>query len=303
MPSLRRHLTPPWAFALLDRSWTIAALLAILYGPLLLHWVDGWLNKSISIQHEYFSHGLLGLPFAAYIAWGKRQAWGALPNRCHPLGLGLVGLASLMYFTRLPDWMNLSLPVMLVGLCLSLKSVAGLRLQAISLILVALATPNQLPYLIEPYILPLQRLIASVAGFLLVQLGISVTVETIYLFVNGQTVEVAPHCAGLKMLFTSLYVALMLAYWTGAYTSRLRTVLFFGGTVAISVVGNILRNTFLSYFHGTGRDGAFDWLHESWGGDLYSALMLLTIILLLRLIQDRVPDRLNLAVQSPSSSV
>lgn len=294
MPSLRRHLTPPWA---------IAALLAILYGPLLLHWVDGWLNKSISIQHEYFSHGLLGLPFAAYIAWGKRQVWGELPNRCHPLGLGLVGLAGLMYLTRLPDWMNLSLPVMLVGLCLSLKSVAGLRLQAISLILVALATPTQLPYLIEPYILPLQRLIASVAGFLLVQLGIPVTVENIYLFVNDQTVEVAPHCAGLKMLFTSLYVALMLAYWTGAHRSRLRTVLFFSGTVAISVVGNILRNTFLSYFHGTGRDGAFDWLHESWGGDLYSALMLLTIILLLRLIQDRVPDRLNLAVQSPSSSV
>jgi hypothetical protein len=52
-----------------------------------------------------------------------------------------------------------------------------------------------------------------------------------------------------------------------------------------------------------GHEGAFDWLHESWGGDLYSALMLLAIILLLRLIQDQVPDRLNLAVRSPSSSV
>ncbi|PSN13406.1 cyanoexosortase B [filamentous cyanobacterium CCT1] len=245
----------------------------------------------------------LRLPFAAYIAWDKRNAWGALPDRCHPLGLGLVGLASLMYLTRLPDWMNLSLPVMLVGLCLSLKGVAGLRLQAISLVLVALATPNQLPYLIEPYILPLQQLIASVAGFLLVQLGVPVTVKSIYLFVNGQTVEVAPHCAGLKMLFTSLYVALMLLYWTGTYRSRLRTSLFFGGTVAISVVGNIFRNALLSYFHGMGQDEAFEWLHESWGGDLYSALMLLAIILLLRLIQDRVPASLNLVVQSPSSSV
>lgn len=294
MLSLRRYPTSNLA---------IAALLAILYGPLLVHWVDGWLHKSISIQHEYFSHGLLGLPFAAYIAWGKRNAWGELPNRCHPLGLLLVGLASVMYFTRLPDWMNLSLPIMLVGLCLSLKGMAGLRLQAISLVLVALATPNQLPYLIEPYILPLQQLIASVAGFLLVQLGVPVTVKSIYLFVNGQTVEVAPHCAGLKMLFTSLYVALMLVYWTGAYRSRLKTSLFFGGTVAISVVGNILRNALLSYFHGMGQSGAFEWLHESWGGDLYSALMLLTIIVLLRLIQDRVPDRLNLVVQSPSSSV
>ncbi|HSM83789.1 MAG TPA: cyanoexosortase B [Nodosilinea sp.] len=282
-------------------TWAIPALLAILYGPLLVHWVDGWLSKSISIQHEYFSHGLLGLPFAAYLAWGKRRAWGALPNRCHPLGLGLVGLASLMYLTRLPDWMNLSLPVMLVGLCLAMKGRAGLRLQAISLLLVGLATPNQLPYLIEPYILPLQRLIASVAGFLLVQLGMPVTVQSIYLYVNDQTVEVAPHCAGLKMLFTSLYVGLMLAYWTGIYSSRLRTGLFFGGTVAVSVVGNIFRNALLSYFHGTGRDGAFDWLHESWGGDLYSALMLVAIILLLRFIQARVPASLAVAVQAPSS--
>lgn len=290
----RRYPTPTLA---------IAALLAILYGPLLVHWVDGWLHKTISIQHEYFSHGLLGLPFAAYIAWDKRKAWGNLPERCHPLGLGLVGVACLMYLTRLPDWMNLSLPIMLVGLCLSLKSVPGLRLQAISLVLVALATPNQLPYLIEPYILPLQQVIASVAGFLLVQLGVPVAVESIYLVVNGQTVEVAPHCAGLKMLFTSLYVALMLLYWTGAYTSRLRTSLFLGGTVAISVAGNILRNALLSYFHGMGKEGAFDWLHESWGGDLYSALMLLAIVLLLRLILERVPASLNLTVQSTSSSV
>ncbi|MEO1070338.1 MAG: cyanoexosortase B [Cyanobacteria bacterium J06638_6] len=271
----RRHLSTPWV---------IAALLVILYGPLLAHWVDGWLHKSISIQHEYFSHGLIGVPFATYLAWGKRQAWMTLPQRCHPIGLGLVGLAGLMYLTRLPDWMNLSLPVMLVGLCLSLKGTAGLQLQAIALILVALATPTQLPYLIEPYILPLQQFIAAIAGFLLVQLGIPVTVEGIYLYINDQTVEVAPHCAGLKMLFTSLYVALMLTYWSGIYTSRLRTGLLVGGTVLISVVGNILRNTLLSYFHGTGREGAFDWLHESWGGDLYSALMLLTIILLHRQI-------------------
>ena len=44
--------------------WTneliIISFLLILYGPLLYHWVwDGWVNKSISIQHEYFSHGML----------------------------------------------------------------------------------------------------------------------------------------------------------------------------------------------------------------------------------------------------
>ncbi|MFH7245373.1 MAG: cyanoexosortase B [Spirulina sp.] len=289
-----RRLTP-------SPPWLIAVLLLLLYGPLLVHWVDGWLNKSISIQHEYFSHGLIGLPFAAYIVWEKRADWRRLAPQCHPLGLGLVGVASLMYLTGLTDWMSLSLPLMLAGLCLALKGMPGLRLQTMPLLLVALATPTQLPYLIEPYILPLQRFIAAVAGFLLTQIGVNVTVDQIYLYVNGQTVEVAPHCAGLKMLFTSLYVALMLVYWTGAYTSKLWMGLFFGGTVALSVVGNIIRNALLSYFHGMGHDNLFVWLHESWGGDVYSALLLMLLILWLRWIRHYVPPNLHLQRDTPAS--
>ncbi|HEY9763498.1 MAG TPA: cyanoexosortase B [Trichocoleus sp.] len=277
----------------------IALLLLFLYGPLLWHWVDGWLNKSISIQHEYFSHGLLGIPFAFYIAWSQRKAWAELPDRWNPIGLGIVALAVVFYLSSLSDSMNLSFPLLLVGLCLCLKGRAGLRMEAFPLVLITLATPTQLPYLIEPYVLPLQHFIASVAGFLLVQFGLDVRVETIYLFVNGQTVEVAPHCAGLKMLFTSLYVALMLLYWTGLCSSRLRTGLFLAGTVTISILGNILRNTLLSYFHGTGNHAAFDWLHEYWGGDLYSAIMLLSLVGLIHLIQQFVPKTLDLG-SSPS---
>jgi cyanoexosortase B len=271
----------------------IAALLILLYTPLLWHWVDGWLNKTISLQHEYFSHGLIGIPFALYLAWGQRQLWAKLPDRWQPVGIGLVAIAAVFYTSGLPDWINLSLPLLLVGLCLCLKGTAGLQLQAFPLVLITLATPTQLPYLIEPYILPLQHLIASVAGFLLVHVGVDVTVQNVYLYVNGQTIEVAPHCAGLKMLFTSLYVALMLIHWTGLWASRLRTGLFLAGTVAISILGNILRNTVLSYFHGTGNDTAFDWLHESWGGDLYSALLLIALVGLAGFVQQYVPKSLE----------
>lgn len=291
---ISRRLTP-------SPDWFIPALLLLLYAPLLVHWVDGWLNKSVSIQHEYFSHGLLGLPFAAYIVWEKRTLWRRLEAQCHPLGLGLLLVASGMYATGLTDWMSLSLPLMLAGVCLTLKGRPGLRLQAMPLLLVALATPTQLPYLIEPYILPLQQFIAAVAGFLLTHTGVSVTVEQIYLYVNDQAVEVAPHCAGLKMLFTSLYVGLMLIYWTGAYTSKLWVGLFFGGTVAISVVGNIIRNALLSYFHGMGYNDLFHWLHESWGGDVYSGLMLLLLILWLRILRRYVPPTFSLNRQAPAS--
>ncbi|MEM9007865.1 MAG: cyanoexosortase B [Cyanobacteria bacterium P01_F01_bin.86] len=275
-------------------------LLVILYGPVLWHWVDGWLNKSISIQHEYFSHGLLGIPFAAHLAWTQRSQWQRLSDQTHPIGLGLLGLGAVLYISQLPDWMNISFPLILAGLCLSLKGLPGLKLMGFPLALVVFATPSQLPYLIEPYILPLQSFIASVAGFMLQQGGIDVTVDQIYLRVNEQMVEVAPHCAGLKMLFTSLYVGLMLIYWTQLWQSRFRLGVFLAGTISISVAGNIVRNAVLSYFHGVGNSAAFHWLHDSWGGDIYSAIMLLLLIGLVRWIQRYVPEQLTVNVETES---
>ena len=294
IPSSKNRLS------LSPQSIALIGLLVLMYGPLLWHWVNGWLNKSISIQHEYFSHGMIGLPFAAYIAWSQRPQWQRLPEQFHPAGFGLLALSSALYLSQLSDWMNISLPLMLAGLCLSLKGLPGLKLMGFPLALVVLATPSQLPYLIEPYILPLQRFIAAVAGFLLMQGGIDVTVDQIYLLVNDRMVEVAPHCAGLKMLFTSLYVALMLIYWNRVWPSRLRTSIFLTATVSVSVVGNIIRNTLLSYFHGTDNEAAFVWLHDSWGGDLYSAILLVSLIFILRLIQQYVPEHFSFATNNQS---
>ncbi|HEY9696950.1 MAG TPA: cyanoexosortase B [Trichocoleus sp.] len=262
----------------------IGVLLLLLYVPLLLHWVDGWLNKTISTEHEYFSHGLIGLPFAVYVVWINRHRWTQLPDRAHPLGLGLLILGLGCYLSPLNDWINLSLPLVLTGLCLWLKGVPGIRLQAFPLLLLLLATPNSIPYLIAPYTLPLQRLIAGVAGFILLQTGMNVRVDAIYLLVNDRVVEVAPYCAGLKMLFTSSYVSLMLLHWTGAWVSRTKVALLLTGTVILSIAANIIRNTFLTFFHGTGQESAFEWLHDGWGGDLYSTCLLGLLVVLMQVI-------------------
>lgn len=268
----------------------ILLLLLIMYVPVFVHWVNGWLYKTISIEHEYFSHGLIGFPFAIYILWLQRDKWRELPDQNHPLWLGLITLGGVFYLTGLTDWVNLSFPIILIGICGFLKGIPGLKLQFFPLLLVVLATPNQIPYLISPYSLPLQRFIASVAGFILIQFGLNVTVEEIYLFVGGRIVEVAPFCAGLKMLFTNLYVTMMLLYWTDAWRSRLNVFLMIIGTIIISVTGNIIRNTFLTYFHGTGKEDLFRWLHEGWGGDVYSACQLGAIMLLIHLIQNWLPQ-------------
>jgi cyanoexosortase B len=148
-----------------------------------------------------------------------------------------------------------------------------------------LATPTAVPYLIAPFTLPLQEFIAGTAGFILIQCGIDVSVNQIYLSVGGRLVEVAPYCAGLKMLFTVLYVGMMLLYSRGTWVSRKATTVFLLGAVIISVSGNIIRNTVLTFFHGTGQDSAFKWLHDGWGGDVYSACLLILLVPLLNVIE------------------
>ncbi|MDJ0621297.1 MAG: cyanoexosortase B [Calothrix sp. MO_192.B10] len=265
-------------------SILILLVLLLLYAPILIHWWDGWLNKSISTEHEYFSHGIIGFPFAAYLAWMNRKQWARLPNQTHPLGAIFLVLGGFFYISGLTEWVNISLPIILLGICLWVKGFSGLRLQMFPWILVFLATPNSIPYLIVPLTLPLQSFIAGTAGFILNQLGMKVTVEGINIFVGGKIVEVAPYCAGLKMLFTTLYVSLILLYWTDTLSSRQKSIWFLSIAVMVSVTANIIRNTILTFFHGTGQSAAFHWLHDGWGGDLYSACMLLVLIPILNWI-------------------
>jgi len=268
----------------------IIALLVILYAPLLIHWVDGWLHKNISIEHEYFSHGLIGLPFAAYIVWTQRQQWRQLPDTAHPLGAALLAVGGAFYLSGQSELVNLSFPAVLAGIVLWFKGIPGFKLQSFPLLLVFLATPTAVPYLIAPFSLPLQEFIAGVAGFILILFGMNVTVDQIYLSVGGRLVEVAPYCAGLKMLFTTLYVGIILLYWSGAWVSRKTTIVFLSGAAIISVSANIVRNTLLTFFHGTGQEAAFKWLHDDWGGDVYSACMLGSLVLLLNAIERYYPQ-------------
>ncbi len=55
----------------------------------------------------------------------------------------------------------------------------------------------------------------------------------------------------------------------------------------ISVGANIVRNSLLAWFHGTGQEANFKLLHDSWGGDLYSVFMLLLILLVFQIMQYR----------------
>lgn len=266
-------------------QYFIIGILLVMYAPVLWQWVDGWMNKSINTEHEYFSHGLIGIPFAFWLTWQKREEWEMLPNQSHPLGLILLAVGGCLYVSNVSEFINLSFPLILMGICVCLKGLKGLKLLAFPFVLICLATPNSIPYLITPHTLWLQKIIANISGFILFHLGFNVSVDGIYLSVNERLVEVAPYCAGLKMLFTSIYISLILLYWRDLISDRFSTTIVLISAVFISVIGNVFRNAILAFFHGTDQQGAFHWFHDSWGGDLYSTIMLSLIFGLILLIE------------------
>ena len=87
----------------------VVVLLAVLYLPLIIHWYDGWLNKTISLEHEYYSHGVIGLPFAAYIVWEKNGINGKNSLTSLTL-LGLCFWAWQQYFTSVALLISLAFP-------------------------------------------------------------------------------------------------------------------------------------------------------------------------------------------------
>ena len=124
----------------------IIAFLSILYGPVLIHWCDGWLNKSINIEHEYFSHALIGFPYAAYIIFHQnRQKWQNLANKSHPLGGFCLALGLVFYITGSIELVALSFPIVITGIFLWLKGIPGLKLNWFPLLLIFLGTPNAIP--------------------------------------------------------------------------------------------------------------------------------------------------------------
>ncbi|ACB53842.1 hypothetical protein cce_4494 [Crocosphaera subtropica ATCC 51142] len=115
----------------------IIAFLAILYTPLLFFWYDGWLNKNINIEHEYFSHAIIGFPYAAYLIFGRnRQKWQKLNNKIHPLGGFFLALGLAFYITGTRELVYLSFPLVITGIMLWLKGIPGLKLNWFPLVLI-----------------------------------------------------------------------------------------------------------------------------------------------------------------------
>lgn len=109
---------------------------------------------------------------------------------------------------------------------------------------------------------PIRVVTAHISSFLLGLLGYSVQPQGTLLYWAGEVVAVDAPCAGIKMLWTGLYLNFTLATWREL--SFLSTWLSTSFTLFSVFIGNIFRATIL-FFTESGIIDAPDFMHQAIG--------------------------------------
>lgn len=161
-----------------------------------------------------YSHALLIVPLALYLAWLRRKDLARVPANPSLAGLAIVvaGLAALVAGTLGAEIFltRASLLCVVAGAIVFFAGPRHLRLMAFPLALLALSIP--LPALLQLRItLPLQLLASAGAEAGLTALAIPVLREGNVLVLATGTLQVAEACSGIRSLVSLVAVALVVA--------------------------------------------------------------------------------------------
>lgn len=249
-----RARTRPLAASLIAAT---VGLALFAYTPVVLWLWDSW------ISNPYYSHGLLIVPLAGYVAWRRRQAFAQAPRdgQIHDTDmLWLVAAGGLFIAGRylssnhIQAW---SLLPLIVGALLLTHGRARAKTMAWPLGILVLVVP--IPFL-EGFFGPLQ-LIATAGSATLANLaGVHVTWDAVSLTVDGITFAVVPLCAGLSSTISLIAVtAVGFLFWPASL--RMRSAVY-ALVVPVALVANMARISSTVYLaHRSGADRALAFFH------------------------------------------
>jgi exosortase len=223
----RRHLLAIVALA--------AAFLAV-YGAIFAGLVAQWRHD------ENYSHGFLVVPFAAFVAWTRRDALQRAPLTPTLGGLALFAI-SLVILTagKLGAELflaRLSLIGVLAGSIAFVRGRAHLRILAFPLAFLVFMIPlpaivfNQLTF-------PLQLFASTIGEAVIRGVGIPVLREGNVLQLPRRTLEVAEACSGIRSLTSLMMFAVVLGHFTEHRAAT--RVLIALAAIPIAIVANAMR--------------------------------------------------------------
>jgi len=227
-------------------GWTggrIAAAVALVAAGVFVT-LDAWVdNARIAILDEEASHVLLVLPIVAILVLVRRQRLLEYRPYCDPAGPLIIAIGWLMswygfnYMTQ-AAW-HLGAVVIAIG-CVTTMFGRGLlwRLKPAVAVLLLFSIP--IPGMLRAQVaIPMQTVTAALgqAGSLMV--GMQVERSTNLLIYQGQAINIAEGCNGMRMIFALLLVSIAFAF---IYPLRgyVRAIVILLAPV-LAIVANVLR--------------------------------------------------------------
>jgi exosortase len=206
------------------------------YGPVAAGLVAQWRHD------ENYSHGFLVVPFAAFVAWTRRDALRRAPLCPTPAGLALLAI-SLLIFTagKLGAELFLTRLSLIGALAGSIAFIWGrshLRILTFPLAVLVFMVPlpaivfNQLTF-------PLQLLASTVGESVIRGVGIPVLREGNVLQLPSRTLEVAEACSGIRSLASLLMLAVVIGYFNEQRAAT--RVLIALAAIPLAIVANAMR--------------------------------------------------------------
>lgn len=259
----------------------VIAVFALLTWPV-WRWLWGeWMGN------DYYSHGVLIVPVAVYLAWRRLQNdrhWQqtAAFGDTHGLLVLAISLIAYLYFLNSKAYYLAAFAV--IGLLVGLVWVwAGRRvvgMLAFPLGYLTLMTP--LPF-IERATLPLALFTGVCSGAFVRFLGLEITVIGNAITLPNADLVIGAQCSGINSMIALTSLNALAAYvLAGPLWRRIALVLL---AIPIAMAGNILRVANLLFVaRAWGAAAAFQFYH-TYSGILFFVLALLLLIPLTRLLR------------------
>ena len=235
----------------------VVAIIAVMYGWVLADLAKDWWNEPA------LSQGMLIPPFAAYIAWLRRQVTLAHPPLTDNRGLLLIACACGAYILgKLAAeffLMRISFVLLLVGLVWTFWGFARMRSLAFPFLLLATMVP--LPAIVyNSLAAPLQLFASNVAAQLAQLLGVTIYRDGNIIHLATMSLGVVEACSGLNSLSALVVASLLLAYLV---CSRLPAqILLVLLSIPLAIAVNILRVTGTALIADYSQDFAEGFYHS-----------------------------------------
>lgn len=237
--------------------------------------------------NDYYSHGILIVPVALYLAWRRLQherrwSWTTMLGDNQGLWVLVISLAAYLYFLNEKAYYLAAFALigLLAGIIWMLagRRVLGLLLFPLGYLLFMVPLP-----FVERATLPLALFTGVCSSTFVRFFGVELTTVGNAITLPNADLVIGAQCSGINSMIALTAINALAAYVVvGPWWGRLTLVL---AAVPIAMVGNIFRvANLLVVERSWGAEAAFDFYH-TYSGLLFFVLALLLLIPLTKLLR------------------